>query len=274
MKPHPKPKGKYLDSIVAWTHLAQCWVQHSPCSIFIITPGITRRLFYIAFIPGVLAIVSALYVKDKTREIKPAKKTTTFFSFISYWNESDKKYRRLVIGLLAFALFNSSDIFLLLKAKQAGLNDTTVIAIYIFYNLVYALCSFPLGALADRTGLKQTFVGGLIIFTIVYMGMGISNNLYVIIGLFSLYGIYAAATEGISKAWISNISNKNDIATAIGTYSAFQSICTMIASALAGFIWYQFGASETFLVTAIATAFIILYFLFSVSPDQPKFLID
>jgi predicted MFS family arabinose efflux permease len=69
--------------------------------------------------------------------------------------------------------------------------------------------------------------------------------------LFFLYGLYAAATEGISKAWITNISSKEDTATAIGTYSAFQSICTMLASTLAGFIWYQFGAGITFSLSAL-----------------------
>jgi len=85
-----------------------------------------------------------------------------------------------------------------------------------------------------------------------------------------LYGIYAAATEGISKAWISNITDKNDTATAIGTYSGFQSIFTMVASSLAGLIWFQFGASTTFLVTAVATLLVIVYFSFSSNLTQQQ----
>jgi hypothetical protein len=88
------------------------------------------------------------------------------------------------------------------------------------------------------------------------------HGLNVFIALFFLYGIYAAATEGISKAWISNITEKKDTATAIGTYSGFQSICTMLASSLAGLIWYEFGAGITFMVTGLATFLIILYFAF------------
>jgi Mg2+/Co2+ transporter CorB len=86
----------------------------------------------------------------------------------------------------------------------------------------------------------------------------ILDNLF---GLFFLYGIYASATEGISKAWISNIIDKKDTATAIGTYSGFQSICTMLASSLTGLIWFQFGATIAFLVTGIATVLIIVYFV-------------
>ena len=219
-----------------------------------------KTLFYIAFIPGCLSIVTTFFLKDKTRII--VKKTTTFFSFLHYWRDSPILYRKVVFGLLAFTLFNSSDVFLLLKAKQAGLSDTMVIGVYIFYNLIFALCAFPIGIIADKIGLKKIFIFGLSVFAIVYFGIGFSTNVYVIIGLFALYGIYAAATEGISKAWISNITDKKDTATAIGTFAGLQSICTMLASSLAGLVWYRFGAMTTFVITAMATALIILYFLF------------
>ena len=219
-----------------------------------------KTLFYIAFIPGCLSILTTFFLKDKT-SIK-VKRATPFFSFIHYWKDSPVLYRKVVFGLLAFTLFNSSDVFLLLKAKQAGLNDIMVIGVYIFYNLIFALCAFPIGIIADKIGLKKIFIFGLSMFAIVYFGVGFSTNVYVIIGLFALYGIYAAATEGISKAWISNITDKKDTATAIGTFAGFQSICTMFASSLAGLIWFQFGAMTTFMITAMATALIILYFIF------------
>ncbi|HQS51014.1 MAG TPA: MFS transporter, partial [Daejeonella sp.] len=190
---------------------------------------------------AVLAVACSFLLKDKNVIQNPPDTKVGFFSFLGYWKKSPELYRKLVIGLLVFTLFNSSDVFLLLKAKQAGLNDSKVIAVYIFYNLVYAVSSFPIGILADKIGLKKIFVTGLIIFALVYAGVALANQLYHFYILFFLYGLYAAATEGISKAWITNISSKEDTATAIGTYSAFQSICTMLASSLAGFIWYQFG---------------------------------
>jgi MFS family permease len=221
-----------------------------------------KTLFFIAFLPGLLAIGATFYLKDKNKTIRTEQLKISFFSFLNYWKESPAKYRKLVVGLLAFTLFNSSDVFLLLKAKDAGLDDTMVIGVYIFYNLIYALAAFPLGILADKIGFKKMFIFGLIIFTIVYFGMSFSVDIYLITGLFFLYGIYAAATEGVSKAWISNISSKENTATAIGTYTGFQSIFAMLASSLAGLIWFQFGASATFLVTGIATILIIIYFYF------------
>jgi MFS family permease len=218
-------------------------------------------LFYIAFIPGLLAVISSFLLKEKRKKILQKKQTTSFFSFINYWKTSPVLYKKVVLGLLAFTLFNSSDVFLLLKAKEAGLNDTATIGVYIFYNLIYALFALPLGVIADKIGLKNMLLIGLSVFAIVYFGMSVSTHIYTITGLFFLYGIYAAATEGISKAWISNITNPKDTATAIGTFSGYQSICTMIASSFAGLIWYNFGANTVFFVTGIATSLIIGYFL-------------
>ena len=229
-----------------------------------------KTLFYIAFFPGLFAILASFVLKDKNKIQPKEKKTASFLVSFHYWKESPVLYRKVVIGLLAFALFNSSDVFLLLKAKQSGLSDTLVIGLYIFYNLIYALCAFPIGILADKIGLKKMFISGLSLFIIVYLGMGLNTNSYVLVGLFLLYGIYAAATEGIAKAWISNITDKKDTATAIGTYSGFQSICTMLASSLAGLIWYRFGASETFMITGIATILILFYFVFWVRLKEKK----
>ena len=220
-----------------------------------------KTLFFIAFIPGLLAVLSSFYLKDKKTTEHQTKVSTSFFSFLKYWKVSTSDYRKVVTGLLIFTLFNSSDVFLLLKAKQAGLEDTMVIGVYIFYNLIYALFAFPIGILADKVGLKTIFIVGLALFTIVYFGMAINTNLTFFFGLFFLYGIYASATEGISKAWISNITQQKDIATAIGTFSALQSICTMLASSLTGLIWFQFGATTAFIITATVTLFVMIYFL-------------
>lgn len=224
-------------------------------------------LFLIAFIPGLLAVLTTFYLKDRKANIKKQSASTPFFSFLKYWNTSPKEYRKVVIGLLAFTLFNSSDVFLLLKAKQTGLDDTMVIGVYIFYNLIYALFAWPVGIIADKVGLKNIFIIGLVLFAIVYFGMSANTSPYVFFGLFFLYGIYASATEGISKAWISNITDSKDTATAIGTYTALQSICLMLASSLTGYIWFQFGASPAFITTAVITLLVIIYFLIIPTPD-------
>ncbi|MGB5665483.1 MAG: MFS transporter [Maribacter sp.] len=221
-----------------------------------------KTLFYLAFIPGLLAILATFQLKDRNHSRQVQNSKTSFFSFLGYWKSSPTAYRKVTAGLLVFTLFNSSDVFLLLKAKESGLDDTMVIGVYIFYNLVYALFAFPLGILADKIGLRRMLVFGLTIFALVYFGMASATKWYVIAGFFFLYGLYGAATEGVSKAWISNLADKKDTATAIGTFTGFQSIFTMLASSLAGIIWYYFGAPTTFLVTGVATVCVIFYFIF------------
>lgn len=225
-----------------------------------------KTLFYIAFIPGLVAIAVSFFLKDKKLTTARENVATPFFSFLKYWKQSPSIYRKLVIGLLAFTLLNSSDFFLLLKVKDAGLDDTHVIGVYIFYNLIFAVVAFPLGIVADKIGMKSMFLIGLGLFAVVYFAMAVNENLYIFFGLFSLYGVYMAATDGISKAWVSNVTDKKDTATAIGTFAGFQSICTMLASTMAGLIWFQFGASATFFVTGIATVTVILYLLIFVIP--------
>ena len=229
-----------------------------------------KTLFFIAFIPGLFAVLASFLLKDKNATNIRPKVSGSFFSFLNYWKISPREYKKLVIGLLAFAIFNSSDVFLLLKAKQSGLDDTMVIGVYIFYNLVYALSAFPIGIIADKVGLKTIFLIGLLAFSIVYFGMSVNTNLYLFFVLFFLYGLYASATEGIAKAWITNIIDKKDTATAIGTFSGLQSICTMLASSFAGIIWFQFGATATFFITAITTLIVFIYILTISNPGTAR----
>jgi len=222
-------------------------------------PANYKILFLIAFFPGIVAIASTFLIKEKKNAQIVPKTKTGFLDFIKYWKTSPGVYKKLVIGLLIFTLFNSSDVFLLLKIKEAGYDDTTVIGVYIFYNLIYALFSYPLGMLADKVGMKKIFVLGLLLFALTYIGMAYVESKLMFLGLFFFYGIYAAATEGIAKAWITNVCEKNKTATAIGTYTAFQSIATLFASTFAGFIWFQFGASYTFLISGIIAISVALY---------------
>ncbi len=229
-------------------------------------PGNYKTLFLIAFLPGLLAVFSTLLIKEKKKiaasQTDVQRTRVNVFAFAGYWKTSSPAYKKLVTGLLLFALFNSSDVFLLLKMKESGLTDTAVIAVYIFYNLVYALLAYPVGILADKLGLKKIFITGLFIFALVYTGFAFNTNIIIFLVLFFLYGLYAAATEGISKAWISNIVDKQETATAIGTYSGFQSICAFIASSLCGLLWFYFGAMITFLITASVTVIVIIYLAF------------
>jgi MFS family permease len=219
-------------------------------------------LFYFAFIPGIIAVLLIFLLKEKKEPVSTIP-GGNFFSFFKYWPIASAEYKKLVVGLLVFALFNSSDIFLLLLTKEVTGSDTTTIAAYIFYNLIYASASFPMGSLADKFGLKKVFILGLLMFAIVYAGFAFHPSPVVIYILFFVYGIYAAATEGITKAWITNIAHDTNTATAVGFYTSCQSICSLFASIIAGLIWSGLGSSFTFGATAFIAFVVMIYFLLS-----------
>ncbi len=222
-------------------------------------PGEYRLLFILAVLPGALAVLLTLALsesEEKKRQTAPG----SFISFLNYWKEATPEYRKLVIGLLLFTLINSSDVFLLLKVKGAGLSDTAVIGVYIFYNFVYALFAYPAGLLADKLGLKKTLVFGIFLFAAVYGGMSVESNFWWYGLLFLIYGIYAACTESIAKAWITNSCQERDVGTAVGTFAALQSFCALIASSSAGLIWYYWGAGYLFSGAAILALSLCIYF--------------
>jgi MFS family permease len=118
-----------------------------------------------------------------------------------------------------------------------------------------------MGMMGDRIGLKAAFICGLILFAVVYGGITIITSVVGLFILFFLYGIYAASTEGISKAWISNIVPKGEIATAIGFYTGMQSVCTLFASSLAGWLWYAFSPFVAFSASAVGAVLTVFYII-------------
>lgn len=236
-------------------------------------PGEYKTLFYLAFIPGILSILLIFLLKEKKQPVSTLTKGN-FFSFFKYWKVATPGYRKAVPGLLLFALFNSSDIFLLLITKETiGDNtlsllgvtfnaDTITIGAYIFYNLIYAAASYPMGVLADKFSYKKIIITGFVLFAVVYAGFAFHPSIPVIFVLFAVYGIYAAATEGVIKAWITNFAHTANTATAIGFYTSCESICTLFASIIAGALWTYLGSFYTFIVPAVTSIAVIAYLFF------------
>lgn len=219
-----------------------------------------KWLFIFAFIPGVVSVLISLLVKEKNKIVKNNSKTH-FFSFISYWKKSDIRFKYLVIGLLAFAFFNSSDVFLLLMLKYNGLSDTQMLGMYIFYNTVYAIASLPVGYLGDKIGLFNLLIIGLLLFVAVYFSFGFNQSIIVFVLLFFVYGIYASATDGISKALITNIAKSEYTATALGFFNGFSSIATLLASSVGGLLFY-INPKLMFFFSGTGVLIVIIYLLY------------
>ena len=228
--------------------------------LFVQFPKNYALIFLLAGIPGLISVVLIFFLKEEKRPSSTLGKGN-FFSFFRYWKIASPQYKKLVIGLLLLALFNSSDIFLLLKTKEVTGDDRLAIGAYILYNLVFAIAAYPLGILADKLGIKKVFLGGLVLFAAVYFLFGMTQSTTVILLAFVLYGVYAAATEGISKAWVSNLAHGENTATAIGFYTSCESICTLLASVITGWLWQDFGSGLAFYLTATVAIVVLVYFM-------------
>jgi MFS family permease len=234
-----------------------------------ILPERYRLLFLISAVPGLMAVLFTFLIRERKRSNRPALTGKSFFAYLGYWKKSGRTYKLIVGGLLAFTLFNSSDAFILLGLKQKGFADTQVIGFYIFYNLVYAGASYPVGRLSDRIGQKRILVAGIMLFAIVYALIPFASGWTLLIPAFFIYGLYAASTEGMAKALITNISDREDTATALGFFNSFSSIFTLLASTVSGILWTIWSLRVMFLVSAAGAMLVSLFFLVQ-SDWRPK----
>jgi MFS family permease len=223
-----------------------------------------RTLLLFTILPCLFAVFTTFIVKEKRLE-KPEVKNYGFFHFLGYWKIAAVPYKKTVIRLLIFALVNSADVFLLLLLKEKGYSDVQMIGFYIFYNLVYAATAYPIGKIADKLGLIKIIVTGLILFSLVYVGINFTNNFMVIGLLFFVYGIYAACFESTSKAFITLNCKPAETATAIGFYSGFASIASLIASTWTGLVWYKINPQAALIFSGTVTLIIAIAILYTSS---------
>lgn len=206
--------------------------------------GNLRPLYYWALIPGLIAVGITLLISEKNAVPGKEKKKTFRVSSLS------QAFKAYVISWAFFSLANSSDVFLLMKAKSVGISLTEVILLYCGYNLIYALFSPYFGKLSDRFGRKLLLIAGLLVFAGVYLGFSFAALRWHFCVLFGIYGLYMAATDGVGKAFAVDLIDPQQKATGLGILGAVTGISTVIASTAAGAIWDHWGAFYTFLYGA------------------------
>ncbi len=162
------------------------------------------------------------------------------------WSRLDRRLRSFLIIVFVFALGNSSNQFLLLRAADLGLGPATVLLVYFLYNAIYSLLSYPIGRLSDRIGRKAVLVAGYATYGLVYLGFALARAPWHIWALFATYGAYIAFTEGVEKALVADIAPVELRATTIGLHATLVGIGLLPASMLAGFLWNLLGPAATF----------------------------
>jgi len=223
-------------------------------------------IFMLAGIPSILSIFIILFgIKEAKRN-----KETLFKKF--HFKDFPKDYYYFLVIVFIFTLGNSTDALLMVKANEVGIKVTFIPLVYLTTSIVSVLLAVPIGSFSDKIGREKILIVGFIIYAIVYFGFGIANNTGIIVLLFALYGLYSAMTDGIQKAFISDMIDKNKQGTGLGIYNALIGITLLPASLIAGFMYdkinsnipFYFGAS-----TAIISAILLIVFTLRRKTKKP-----
>ncbi len=223
-----------------------------------------RPIFLIAGIPGAISVCMLLGVREMRREPRAAA-LPPLLSLRGY----DRRFLVFVGVTLIFAVGNSSDVFLILRAKDLGLGATAVVFAYVLYNMSYASLSLPVGIRSDRIGRKPLLILGFIIFALVYAGFALATDGWMAWPLFIVYGAYIALTDGIGKAYVSDLVPAERRGTAMGLYNASTGIMLLLSSTLGGALWHFIGPGATFAFGAI-TASLAAVALLVISPERVR----
>lgn len=227
-----------------------------------------RKIFWISMIPGVIAVLLIIFfITEKKKSAAPCsdrpKLTLKHF---------DRRFRFFVVIAGIFALGNSSDVFLILRAQQIGISAIMIPVVYLVFNLVYSLSAIPAGIAADKFGKKRIIGAGFMLFAALYWGFAKASRPEAIWILFSLYGVFMGLTEGIQKAFLTTIIPADYKATAFGVFNTVVGVATLPASLIAGWLWDKVSPSATFYFGAITAALSAVLFIGFVSfvKHEPK----
>jgi len=154
----------------------------------------------------------------------------------------DRRFRFYLVIITLFTLGNSSDAFLILRARAAGLSVPGVLGMMLTFNLVYAALAGPAGSLSDRVGRRRLLLAGWLVYVLVYLGFAFARTAWQAWCLMAVYGVYYALTEGVGRAFVADLVPAAGRGTAYGLYHAGIGLAALPASLLAGILWQGIGS--------------------------------
>jgi len=214
-----------------------------------------RPLLLIAVIPAVLSVLLVAAVRENHQ---PTTAAHTPQEPIAPPTVLPPRLRALIAALTVFSLVNFPDALLLLRAHELGLSTAGVIAAYIVYNLAYAGLAYPAGALSDRFPRHLVFAAGLVFFAVGYLGLGLITTPGWVFLLLPLYGGFAAATDGVGKAWVASLAPPGRQGGAQGLYQGLTGGAILLAGLWAGLAWNTTGQLPLLLSGGVALALALI----------------
>lgn len=200
-----------------------------------------RPLFFLAAIPAAVSVALVFAVHEHRDAPVPAAARADAVAAPAAGPPLPRAYWRLVALLAVFALANFSDALIILRAKALGLDFVAVILAYTLYNVSYAALSYPAGAVSDRVPRHAVYGTGLGLFAVAYLGLGLAQSGGWVWVLLPVYGGYTALTDGVGKAWVSDLVPRAALGRGLGYFQAVTGGCTLVASLWAGLAWGEDG---------------------------------
>ncbi len=219
-----------------------------------------RKVFWLSMIPGIIAVLLIiLFIKEKQKNRRHSLENSVILPNPPLLRGGrgilfDWRFKFFVLIMTLFAIGNSSDVFLILRAQQVGIPHVMIPVVYLLFNLIYSISAIPAGIIADIFGRKRVILIGFILFAIIYFGFAIVKDTMGIWFLFGFYGIFMGLTEGIQKAFLATIIPSDFMATAFGIYNTAIGIAMFPASLIGGWLWDHVSPSATFYYGAITAS--------------------
>ena len=222
------------------------------------------RIFLLAGIPGIAAVLFILFIKEPERtEGKQVRTTSMRVSFRAL----PANLRLLIVAASVFYLGHFGYAFLLLRAKDIGLTDQTAILLYVLFYVVYVIAAIPAGMLSDRVGRKPVLMASYLIFAVVSLGLIFTTSLHSVLPFFAIYGMSFAMFDSVQRAYVVDFAPEHLRATALGTFHAAVGLVALPGGYVAGMLWDTIGPEATF-VYGLALAVISSLLLLSVKPTR------
>jgi MFS family permease len=199
-------------------------------------------IFLLSTIPAAIAVVVVLFFVKEVR----SQHTETKKRFLSGMRFLGKGFWRLMIVVIIFYLGEISYAFFILQAQAAGMDDTTIILLYVLFNLIFVLIAIPSGSLSDRLGRRPVIAFSFLIFSATCAVMSLATNLWLLAIGFTLFGVYKGSSEGVFKAFVSDVSPKGLRGTALGTFHTCVGLVMLPGGVIAGLLWDDVGHWATF----------------------------
>jgi len=204
-----------------------------------------RTVFYLAVIPGLLAVAMVLLVHEDPMHAELAARLDAGV------RRFPKSYWKYLLVTALFGLGNSSNAFLILRTHETGTPLKNTILIYAMFNLVAALISYPAGSLSDRWNRKNVLLIAFGVFAAVYLGFGLTTNIVLLAVLFLFYGLYQGIFRAVGKTLAADAVPVSLRATGIGWYSATVGLSQLLASIVAGVLWDRVSHAAVFFYGAV-----------------------